>query len=736
MKRNSTFISRAILILFGLSVVASGRARADDAASSPDKSKGMNVLIIGHSLTGNLVALSNFAPEIGHPDHKQQLYMILGAGIRVHYDRMTEELRKKYFESGMKLDALILSARDTYPVVDNIPSDEGYAPKFAAEAFKNNPKCQIFIYGNWPGLDEDFNNPSFGHTEKHIENVAAAVDKAFPNAPKTRLMPCSLLIRELGLMADAGEIRGIKSRFELCSDLWGHPSQLGAYAINMLVMAELYKESPLNYPANLCPKNRNGAQPNPQAGDIQVPEETAVEIKRFVWDILQTYPPAGMPPSLVITSRRLDPAIVGQPYKTELKALNAKAPCAWSLAKGRLPAGITLSTNGLLAGQSTAAGQYPVTIQLISGSESCERPLTLSVCEDSPLIIPDQLLPGVSLDSHVTQGVKVDGGIGAVTWSVSHGKLPYGIMLSPSGILIGTPGEEGEFTFKVKVTDSHPAGARSAEREFQWKIGPAKPDTLGVKYVVTEGTDITHLADIHSNADIKNFAIPADSVLKIDGKLDEPFWKLDQSIEIKAKGTPTKKASFAAVWTASSDGNGDPKIILPGVLYVGESPGRTWKLIGRQLVLAVKVLDGPKGKTPKDGIHIFINGNHDKTHIYSSNDTHFFIPRDLKGRNAQTICGKVNWFTDAKVEEIEGGYVMEIKLGGNNYFAGEGNWLSFGCKSVYGLDVAVDEGEEGNVSQQVWRGDAKDDTDTSQFGTIVLTSQPAMGTEPTLMPAK
>jgi len=70
---------------------------------------------------------------------------------------------------------------------------------------------------------------------------------------------------------------------------------------------------------------------------------------------------------------------------------------------------------------------------------------------------------------------------------------------------------------------------------------------------------------------------------------------------------------------------------------------------------------------------------------------------------------------------------MEITLWGNDYFSGEGNWLPFGYRGVYGLDVAVDEGDDdAHVSQQVWRGDANDAEDTSRFGTIVLTGQRAV----------
>jgi hypothetical protein len=91
-----------------------------------------------------------------------------------------------------------------------------------------------------------------------------------------------------------------------------------------------------------------------------------------------------------------------------------------------------------------------------------------------------------------------------------------------------------------------------------------------------------------------------------------------------------------------------------------------------------------------------------------------------------TVRGlKPNWFTDARVTEIDGGYTMEVWLG-NVCFIGDGQWLAMNAKGVYGFDVAVNEGDETAVAQQVWRGDARNVKDTSHFGTIVLTGEPAV----------
>jgi hypothetical protein len=678
-------------IVAGTFLIAGGKATALETSGTPGDSSGRNVLIIGHSLTHCLRGLEPLAPMVGHPAHKQMLYTFLGAGIAYHYQTETNPWTpvswcKLYFGPDKKWDALIMSARDAnWKGPQFVSSDEEYAPKFAAEAFKSNPRCQIFIYGNWPEV-AFLDNPPFGNTEAHVERVGAAVDKAFPHSPKTRLMPCSLLMRELGRMADRGELPGVASRFELFAD-GAHPNRFSGYALNVLVMAMLYDESPLAYPADIHPTVSQG---RPIRNDVhrcfQVPEETATVLKRVVWDILQTYPRAAMPPSLVIANRRLEPVIAGQPCKVELKALHTDGPCVWSIVKGTLPQGLSLSRGGVLAGQSAAGGNYPITVRLTDGKSHCERPLIVEVNQDRPPVIPDQPLPAVPLDQHVLHPLKVEGGVGHTTWSISGGKLPYGIMLSPGGILVGSPGEEGAFTFKIKAEDAYPGSLRSTEKEFSWTINSPSPASLLVKRLVVTGK-------------------PDDKTVVIDGKLDEPFWKLDQAIAKKVQGSPTKHASFGAVWT--------------------HQPRGDKRLIGRQLVLAVKVLDGPKGRTPKDGIHIFVDGNHNRSVVYSGDDSHFFIPRNHKGGWAQSLAGKVNWFSNARVQEIDSGYTMEISLGGGDYFSGEGNWLPFGAKGVYGFDLAVDEGDDKEISQQVWRGDANDDKDTSHFGTIVLVDEQA-----------
>jgi hypothetical protein len=68
-------------------------------------------------------------------------------------------------------------------------------------------------------------------------------------------------------------------------------------------------------------------------------------------------------------------------------------------------------------------------------------------------------------------------------WSISAGALPAGMTLSSTGILSGTPTEQGLFTFTVHVSD---ASAASASRDFTLFVQPP-PD----RAIITSATDST-----------------------------------------------------------------------------------------------------------------------------------------------------------------------------------------------------------------------------------------------------
>jgi hypothetical protein len=132
-------------------------------------------------------------------------------------------------------------------------------------------------------------------------------------------------------------------------------------------------------------------------------------------------------------------------------ALGFKAP-------GQSNGNITLSNGYVLplsslptVGQTQFAG-------FVSGTPFTA--LTYTVNNDDWVLLNLQLgtanvtLSNAIQNSAYTQVLLEQGGVGALTWSVTGGTLPPGISLSAGGILHGTPTATGVFNFTVNVSDS------------------------------------------------------------------------------------------------------------------------------------------------------------------------------------------------------------------------------------------------------------------------------------------
>jgi hypothetical protein len=77
-------------------------------------------------------------------------------------------------------------------------------------------------------------------------------------------------------------------------------------------------------------------------------------------------------------------------------------------------------------------------------------------------------LPAGKVKSAYTRVLAASGGASPYTWSVSSGRLPDGLRLSPKGVLSGTPARAGIWTFTVKVADK---AGQAATRKLTLVIG-------------------------------------------------------------------------------------------------------------------------------------------------------------------------------------------------------------------------------------------------------------------------
>jgi hypothetical protein len=82
---------------------------------------------------------------------------------------------------------------------------------------------------------------------------------------------------------------------------------------------------------------------------------------------------------LVISTASLPNATQGVAYSSTLASTGGTGTKVWSLISGPLPAGMTLSSTGVLSGKPTAAGTYPVTIGISDSSQTSNTSLVITV---------------------------------------------------------------------------------------------------------------------------------------------------------------------------------------------------------------------------------------------------------------------------------------------------------------------------------------------------------------------
>ncbi len=201
-------------------------------------------------------------------------------------------------------------------------------------------------------------------------------------------------------------------------------------------------------------------------------------------------------PLTITSSSPLPTGIVGSPYAFTFQATGGVGPAAgypysWSLAAGTLPPGLSLNSSGLLSGTPTTAGSYSFRIRVadIQGATAV-KDFSMSVGNPVQIQTPAQL-PAGAAGVPYSQTLIAAGGMPPYYWEAYESPLPPGISLTPAGVLTGTPGVVGTYTFVVTVYD---ATERSDSRTFTLTIlnpisiataSPLPNGAVGVTYSQT-----------------------------------------------------------------------------------------------------------------------------------------------------------------------------------------------------------------------------------------------------------
>jgi phage FluMu protein Com len=139
-----------------------------------------------------------------------------------------------------------------------------------------------------------------------------------------------------------------------------------------------------------------------------------------------------------------------------MTAIGGRAPYAWSVLSGALPAGLSLNAStGVISGTPTTANSYTFTLRCTDANKTVADKAFTVVISTQPTINQTSM-PNGKVGTTYSQTLTAANGKTPYTWSIMSGALPLGLSLNAStGVISGKPTKAGTYSFTLRCTDGN-----------------------------------------------------------------------------------------------------------------------------------------------------------------------------------------------------------------------------------------------------------------------------------------
>jgi len=158
-----------------------------------------------------------------------------------------------------------------------------------------------------------------------------------------------------------------------------------------------------------------------------------------------------------IDTKALPTASTGSPYSVTLATWGIPSNTTWAVTSGTLPAGLTLSKEGVISGTPTAVGAATFTVEAkgsakdFTGTRVDSRQFTLNVTALAASLSRSVAEVGV----RVSTTLVASGGQAPYSWTAA--TVPAGLTLGTDGSLTGVPSKSGAYAVTAHLVDANGA---------------------------------------------------------------------------------------------------------------------------------------------------------------------------------------------------------------------------------------------------------------------------------------